>query len=158
MGIRSWLSTASVDKLKSCSSWSALYRPVAAFTADPRAEVRGLSLPPHLTAHLRLGSTGRCWCVRGSHGPRFGGPEKLFFRKTTSSYNEASERGEKATLVKLGLSIHCFSDLYSRYFCFPLKVRLFVFNIQDREFPGRPVIRILSFHWRGYGFGPWSGN
>lgn len=70
-----------------------------------------------------------------SDGPRFGGSEKLFLRETTSSYNEASESGEKATLVKLGLSIHCLSDLYSMYFCFHLKVRLFVFNITRQGIP-----------------------
>ena len=27
-----------------------------------------------------------------------------------------------------------------------------------RDFPGSPVVKTLSFHCRGHGFDPWSGN
>ena len=30
--------------------------------------------------------------------------------------------------------------------------------LKNWEFPGGPVVRTPSFHCRGYGFDPWSGN
>ena len=29
---------------------------------------------------------------------------------------------------------------------------------KKREFPGGPVVKIPSFHWRGHGLKPWPGN
>ena len=43
------------------------------------------------------------------------------------------------------------------------KVRMQTFEnlalkITLRDFPGAPVVKTPSFHYRGHGFNPWSGN
>ena len=36
--------------------------------------------------------------------------------------------------------------------------KLFVKKHTRRNFPGGPVVKIPSFHCKGHGFDPWSGN
>ena len=55
--------------------------------------------------------------------------------------------------------LKCLEDKEVHDRCQWSTMNLLVSNLRGRfwDFPGGPVVKILPFHYRGQGFGPWSG-